>query len=65
MRTLLLVLLLGALGCGAPGRTLYVRGSWAESYGFACECGSRHFQVLVRIGRVWMVCVECGKGWEV
>jgi hypothetical protein len=64
--TRVVVLALALLaGCGGAGRTLYVRGGWAESYGFACECGERHFQVLAKIGRVRIVCIGCGRAWDV
>ncbi len=63
---LALALWLALAACGPAGYTLYVRNSWAESYGFACECGERRFQVLARgTGRVWMVCIRCGRGWQV
>ncbi len=62
---LAVALWLALAACGPAGYTLYVRNSWGESYGFACECGERHFQVLARTGRVWMTCIRCGHSWQV
>ena len=60
------LLLLSACGPVMPELVIRRGGFWADSYGFACECGQRTFQVLGRTFRhVHVRCPECHRDWYV
>ena len=61
------VLLLVALcACGPVYPTLRVHDPFADSFGFACDCGSHRFQLLMRSTvRYWLRCPDCGRTWWV
>jgi hypothetical protein len=68
--TLALVVLIAVLcaSCGGmpPGLVVRSGGFLADAYGFACECGSRTFDVLGRtFTRMRVRCSACHHEWVV
>ena len=58
--------LLALLGCGPVYPTLRVNEPFADSFGFACECGSHRFYVVSRSTvRYWLRCPDCDRTWSV
>lgn len=53
-------------GCGAATPTLMAHGMFADSIGFACECGAKAFWVVSRGPiRMWLRCADCHREWAV